>query len=598
MRSPRSVVGALVLAGCTRAFPTRLAEDDRGARVYAVGPGAPGATGPGLAAAHETLPSQGLTLVAAWGDDRDRFEDHVRRGPSLPGGRHVVFNGAFFLVVDDATGAPRAMVRWPERLPDAPVERVAVDAAGRRIAALDQRGRVMLGTLDGADLAVISPAARTPAAAVADAPRSEPEQRFDSVTVAPWRGAGVDEPWSSVQVAQRLFFSPDGSRLAGRESAWDVAARRPLLALTAGEALLAVDAGVTRAAVAALGVRTSVGSPGSQCGFVPVMRSVVVTALEARDLTGPSPARRLAVTSLRDVVPGFDEPAAEPQLNIAARPVAAVAIGPGGDVAVALGGEAWWIDDRGARALVWPRPTSQVRALALTPHGLAAQAYFDVGARMLPATALFGRDGRTRSALGGAQEFAPDAAARLVVRDGEGWALWDLRAMERVRALPDPRALNLSASDQARVTDAGGVVLREERGGAHVFLVAEGEGWRRVEVPAGGASLWRWTLAPDGRHVALHEPHRLRVVDLRDGRVRWERGFTGDATATAFAGDRIYVADDRGGVSGHSPDGAQVARVDLAGRFDHATALAVSPDGAALAVGTARGRVFVFRAGP
>ncbi|MDB4932097.1 MAG: hypothetical protein JWM10_4581, partial [Myxococcaceae bacterium] len=346
----------------------------------------------------------------------------------------------------------------------------------------------------------------------------------------------------------------------------------------------------------ALGVRTTVGSPGSQCGFVPTSRAVVVTALEARDLRGGAPAQRLAALPLQDAVPGFDEPAAEASLVVAARPVEHVAIAADGDVAASVGEHAWWIDARGARALAWPRPASSVRALAFTPHGLAAQAQFDAGARMLPATALFGRDGRTRSALGGAQEFAPDGAARVVVRD-ETWALWDLRAMERVRALPDPGALNLSASDQARVTDAGVVVLREERGGAHVFLVAEGEGWRRVEVAAGGASLWRWALAPDGRHVALHEPHRLRVVELHDGRVRWERGFAGDATATAFAGDRIFVADDRGGVSGHSVDGVQFARVDLAGRFDHATALAVSPDGAALAVGTARGRVFVFRVG-
>jgi hypothetical protein len=466
----------------------------------------------------------------------------MQRGPELPGGRRVLWDAAGLLVVD-AGGAPLRRLRWPAVRADAPIRRVAVDPAGRLVAALDARGTVTLGGLDGAGLAPLVVAPRTPATpAVASGERPE-HPSFDYASTEPWRGGEADQRWPSARDAGRLFFSRDGARLVGGESVWDVATRRPLLALREGDGVLAVDADASRAAVASLGVRTEVGSPGSQCGFVPTSHTLVALAVEARDLVAGAPPQPLPAVAPDDPVPGFDEPAAPAVEVIAALPVDHVALSANGDVAVAVGDRAWWAGLGDARALVWPRPISSVRALVFTAQGLAAQAAFDAGARMVAATALYGRDGRTLRALSGGQQFDPAADGRMVVRD-EAWEVWDLRAMERVRALPDPGPLNISALDQARLSGAGVAVVREERG---------------------------------------------------DVRVAWQREFPGEATATAFAGDRLYVADDRGRVSGHSADGAEVAHADLAGRFDHATALAVTPDGSTLAVGTARSRVFVFR---
>ncbi|TAK20333.1 MAG: hypothetical protein EPO40_31455 [Myxococcaceae bacterium] len=593
----RRLLALVAAIGCVRTFPQRFAADDHGAHVYTVAPAPPGATGDGLGAARTVLPVEGLTLVAEWGDDRGRYDAPMHRGPELPGHRHVVWNASSLLVVDTATGSPLRRLRWPAPQPGAHIARVAVDPAGRLVAALDARGGVTLGALDGADLAPLDAAPREAASPVVAPPDAPDPPRFDHVSTEAWRGGDADGRWPSARVAQRLYFSRDGSRLVGAESIWDVATRRPLLALREGEALLSVDADAARAAVASLAVRTSVGSPGSQCGFVPVSRALVVASLESRDLLGAAAPQRLPTPpSLDGPVPGFDEPPGEAPSMVAWLPIAQLALSVDGELAVAMGDRAWWVGSREARALSWPRPVRSVRALAFTPHGIAAQAMIDAGARMIVATALYGRDGRTRRALAGAQGFAPDRAGRMVLRDGD-WSLWDLHAMERTRSLPDPGALNLGAIDQARLSDDGTAVLREERGGAHVFLVGGGDGWRRVEVAAAGASLWRWALSPDGRHVALHEPHRLRVVDLRDGRVRWQREYPGEATVAVFAGDRLYVGDDGGRVSAHSLDGAEVAHVELAGRFDHATAVAVSPDGATLAVGTARSRVFVFAVG-
>lgn len=587
----------MAVAGCVRAFPQRVDDDDLGAHVYAVGPVAPGAAGEALEPAREALPSAGLTLAAEWGDDRGRYDAHRLRGPALPGGRHVLWNTTSWLVVDTATGAPLQRAYWPAAPPGVTLQRVAVDPAGRRIAAIDNHGAVTLGGLDGADLAPLAVAPRAAPAPVTAPAVEPPPSRYDSVTTEPWGGGEVDGRGLPERVTRRLFFSPDGARLVGGESVWDVATRRPLLALARGEALLGVDAGVTRAAVARLAVRTEVGSPGSQCGYIPVSRSLTVAAAESRDLLGDADPQSLPAVSLEAAVPGFDEPAVEAPARVDALPVDHVALAADGDLAVAQRQRAWWVGRRDARALAWPRDPRSVAALVFTAQGLAAQAVFDAGSRGVQATSLYGRGGSTRRALVGAMEFAPNRAGLMVVRD-DGWSVWDVHRMERARGLPDPGRLNLSASDQALLSESGAAVLRDERDGAHVFLVAAGDGWRRVAVPADGSSMWRWTLAPDGAHVAMHESHRLRVVDLRDGRVRWRRAFPGEATASVFAGDRVYVADDRGRVGAFSLDGAELGHADLSARFDHATALAASPDGAALAVGTARSRVFVFRVAP
>lgn len=583
------LLGAIAL-GCVRTFPQHVADDDRGVHVYAVEPGPTGEAGVPLEAPAEQLPSAGLTLVAQWGDDRGLYDAVMQRGPSLPNGRHVLFNASSLLVVDTTTGAPLRRLRWA-----ANVRRVAVDPAGRFVATLDARGAVALGELDGDGPAPLAVAPRAAAARVVSQDEAPASPRFDSVSTVPWRGGDADRHWPTARVAERLFFSRDGARLVGVESVWDVATRRPLLPLREGEALLAVDASARRAAVATLAVRTTTGSPGSQCGFVPTSSELVVAAAEERDLVGDGAPRPLTGAPIDGPVADFDEPGGVHPDVVAMHPVGPLALSAQGDVAVAVGDRAWWIGPRGARALMWPRRVRSVRSLAFTPHGLAAQADFDGGSRTIVAVALFGRDGRTRQALSGGSSFAPDAAGRVVVRD-EGWSLWDLGTMERVRALPDPGALRLSAVDQASSAAAGAVVLRDELPQAHALLVSDGDRWRRVEV-AGDGSVRRWSVSPDGGHAALYDARGLRVVDLRDGRVRWQREQPAELRAMTLAGERLYVGDERGAVEVLSLDGAVVARLDLSARFDHATALAASPDGATVAVGTARSRVFVFRAG-
>jgi hypothetical protein len=240
------------VAGCVRAFPRHVADDDRGAHVYAVDPGEPGEPSEGLVVASEAIPAEGLTLLAQWGDDRGRYEATMQRGPELPGGRRVLWDAAGLLVVD-AAGAPLRRLRWPTVRADAPIRRVAVDPAGRLVAALDARGTVILGGLDGAGLAPLVVAPRTPATP-AVAPGERPEHpSFDYASTEPWRGGEADQRWPSARVAGRLFFSRDGARLVGGESVWDVATRRPLLALREGDGVLAVDADASRAAVASLG---------------------------------------------------------------------------------------------------------------------------------------------------------------------------------------------------------------------------------------------------------------------------------------------------------------------------------------------------------
>lgn len=595
-RVPRSAHAwvLLVLVGCTRTLPAYFTDDDRHARVYRAPGREPGPPASPLAPPREALPTRGLSLVAEWGDDRQRYDDRYHDGPTLTDRRRVLWSATALLLVD-SDGAPNRLARWS--LPtDVWPSRIAVDPRGRWIAVLDTRGGYHVGALGGGELAALAPAPRAPSAADTPATAVEPRVDVAGSSTRPWHGGSGETSWPPARISERLFFSPDGERLVGGESVWEVATRRPLLTLAVDEALLGVDADLTRAAVARLVERTEHGRPGSQCGFIPTWHSLVVTHAESRDLRASAPPRELTVSSWQEAVPGFDEPPAVRDALLPYHPVTQVAVDAGGPVAVAIGGNAWRLTERGAAPLGWPRAMREVHGMTFAAGGLVVQSTLDAAGRYTPASGLYRADGAADRLLAGGLQ-GPPSRDGLAVLDDEGWSVWDLVHLHRVRELPDPGRLNLSSIEQGRLSDAGVAVLREETSRDFVFLVEQGEAWRRVAVPKQGRSFGRWWLAPDGRHVAMWITGHLALLDLADGRVRWEGEVAGQDVSVALANDRVWVGDLHG-VRGLSLDGEELARVDLDGRFDRPTALALGRDGATLAVGTARSRVFVFRAQP
>ena len=198
-----ALLSLVAAVGCVRVFPQRIADDDRGAHVYLVAPSPPGEVGEGLGAAREVIPSEGLTLVAQWGDDRGRYDAPMQRGPALPGHRHVVWNASSLLIVDTATGAPMRRLRWPSLPPGASIQRVAVDPAGRFVAGLDARGGVALGALDGDELASLGAPPReaaSPRVARVDAPE---QPRVDNLANEAGRGGDrLDGPGVDIDPVQ------------------------------------------------------------------------------------------------------------------------------------------------------------------------------------------------------------------------------------------------------------------------------------------------------------------------------------------------------------------------------------------------------------
>lgn len=555
MRLHQPAAALVALLGCARGVPGGDAHE-RHVRVIELQGSPTEGTGGPCTAGRTALPAAGLSLVAEWGDDRGRLAETAWQGPTLPDHRALLWSRASVWVVDTASGQPVRGFRWPASMAGAP-ERVAVDPAGTSVAAIDASGRVTLGRLDGTSFAALTPDAR--------------------------RGAATP---------RRLFFSPDSARLAGGDGVWEVSTRRPLITLRDDQELVAVDPSVTRATVTTFVVQTETVGPGSQCGFIQTIHHRVVTGAESLDLLAGT---RAAIS--REEAAALRRPADEADTILAAHPVSDVDLDTGVDLAVVVDGHAWRANAREGRSLTLALPLRDPTALRFTDGGLVARARFQLPTRTLAATAPLTAGGR-RALVDGIQS-PPNRAGIAVVRDGDGaWALWDVHRMTRVRSLPDPGRMQLGAADQAMVGDEGTVLVRDVAPGRHVFLVADGATWRRVAVPARRSMLVTWSMARDGRHVAFVDGATARVVDLRDGHVRADFPVAGASPALALGDERIALGDDRGLVRVLDLDGVERGRVDLAARFDRPTAMAFRRDGHALAVGTARGRVYVLHLTP
>lgn len=559
MRGTWLVVAWGAVVACALVHTSSLDANDRSVRVIELAAAPVWSPGTPYTSARTTLTLSGAALVAAWGDDRGLLAEVVHRGPTLPDHRAIGWSTTGVWVVDTATGQPVQRVRWPSTMTERHQPAyVAVDPTGRWIAAGDDFGDVTLGGLDGSDFAPLT----------RDAARAS-------------------------HVPRRLFFSPDGARLATSDGVWETTTRRALVPLRADQELVAVDPTCTRAVATTVVDRLRTEGPGSGCGFVRTFHDVFVTAAEALDLTAGT-ATALPLGAVSETVTGLHPPTLPTDEVVAMHPVDDVDLDARGDLAVVDANGAWQIGDREARRVALAPPMHAPTALHFTDDGLVARAANDGSARTITVTVPLVGDGR-RALVDGIQS-RPNRHGAVVVRDSDrGWSLWDLRGMTRVRALPDTGPLGLDANDQALVSEDGDVVLRDEAPGQHVFLVAEGSRWRRVTVPAAQPPVWMWELARDGRHVAFVDGATMRVVALRDGRVRADVPVEGNWDTLALSDERVAVGDDRGRVRVLDLDGVERARIDLSGRFDHATAMAFRPDGGALAVGTARGRVFVFR---
>jgi tRNA A-37 threonylcarbamoyl transferase component Bud32/WD40 repeat protein len=252
-------------------------------------------------------------------------------------------------------------------------------------------------------------------------------------------------------------------------------------------------------------------------------------------------------------------------------------------------------------------------------------------------TDRIGNDGVARPpvALRGISRFAFDPAARRLVSTGivSGLGLVDVSTRDR-RPLPDCGALALSADGRRCATiqrqrvvvadvDSGETVARlpgefaddacldaagaavavaaADRGSVHVFTTATGA--RRYTIDDGDAAVgWPAVFAPDGSELALTVGHdRVRRVRAADGALLGEHALPAMPLSLAYGRDGTELfAIVRNQAVVHVcrlPDGQQrqivFTPVLPTGVPTTLSALAVSPDGARVAVGTWQGGILV-----
>jgi hypothetical protein len=549
----------------------------------------------------------GMRIIAAYGDDTWRLGGPGRIRFGAAGGGYIpTWDDRWIYVVDESRGQPVAAVALSGRR----ITAAAVDASGTRVAALVDDGSALYWPTFAA---VPVPLVPVPVATAAE----------DSGYV-PAKDSRGEDAWALERAARRLSFSPAGDRLLAGMHLWDLSSRRDLLPLRRDEIVL--DATHHAALVARIGVETVHGEPGGQCDFEPVDHRLTLAALELRAVDEPplrsprhgaipsdaSVAQRrvwlgnssgLITTDRADVPTVPAPPVSTPRPPRALHGgIASLDVADDGRLVFVENRVGWLLDEGVATALRVPDDRADITrfgSVSLGGRGIYAVVVEDQPGRR--PSALYAMDvaGAARVRVAGRAEHV-SRAGRAVIGRGDRFEEWDLSGAPGHRAV-DFRPRNLSTNDQGRSAGRGRVVLRDTEPSSSIVEVRDpGAAPRRLGIDGAYSSLW--AVAEDGSAVAAMAGERpsagLYVLSLDDGHVLLhEPPAPGtEIVALAVSAQVIAAADTRGIVRVWRR--GRAADIDLAGRYDMATALAISPDQALLAIGTGRGRIYVVALNP
>lgn len=534
----------------------------------------------------------GMRLVAGYGEDRWRFADHVRFGPAN-GALVPAWDGRRIYLVARATGQPVAAL-WHDEPRTAAV---AVDDSGTRVAALAHDGSVRYWPrLDAAPVHLV--ARRAPAAG------GDPV-KDDLVEIGQVQRHGYvateelteSDGWPQARALRRLAFSPDGTRLLAGMHLWELATGRDLLPLRSDE--LVLDADHDRAIVARLIVIVTEGQPGSQCGYIPTYRSIRMVAYERRHVGGAvesllSPGARAALPAEREV-PASIAARGPGHPGVPFQHIASIDVADDGRLVYVQRDQGWLVDRGQAQALrvADDRAAGTSFDSVTLGDGGAIYAVVHEHDRSGAPSAAYAMDatGAARVRVPGMLDRIARDGRAVIGRDGglEAWRLAGAPDGDRL----DFRPRSLHSIDQGRAAGRDRVVLRDGEAGGALYVVHEpGRAPRVLRLP--GDTAFTWALSPDGATAAASNRERLRIFSLDDGRVSVDHPLTPETAVWSLTASAHVVA--AGSVDGrvHLWRGGAVAEIDLGDRFDVATALAISPDERQLAIGTARGRIFVI----